>query len=476
MEISVDSSEVLDLAIQADMAASRAGEPRGPGRPRPVNGPAEGGGSTGATVEGTVLHRDPRTYALNDFGRLAMAQGASSFGDALLTVSLAGSIFFSQDIYKSRSQVLLYLLLTMAPFAVLAPVIGPALDRSKAGRRTLMAIGLFGRALTCYLMAGHLDTLYLYPLAFLALVLAKGHSVAKSSLVPAVVKSEAALVDANSRLALIGVVTSTVGGILGAGVIALFGAPWSLRLGAILFLVGGILALRIPRAKTSTAPETREEVGGLHAPSIIFAGSAMTIMRGSVGFLTFFLVFDLRSSNEAEWFFGAILAASAAGGIVGVLVAPIARRRVREEIILSGTLIGAAVMALIAARYPQRWSTLLIVLVIAIAAQCGRIAFDSLLQRDGPEHLRGRAFARFETRFQLAWVVGALIPVALLDLLTEREGYFALGLGLAFAAATYVGSLRTRGAWTGRVAGADDDSGSGDDHEEESMGGSGLPA
>ena len=403
-----------------------------------------------ATVEGTVLHRDPKTYALNDFGRLAVAQGASSFGDALLMVSLAGSIFFSQDIYKSRSQVLLYLLLTMAPFAVVAPIIGPALDRSKAGRRTLMAIGLFGRALTCYLMAGRLDTLFLYPLAFVALVLAKGHTVAKASLVPAVVKSDGALVDANSRLAFIGVVTSTAGGVLGAGIIALVGSSWSLRFGAIMFLVGGILALRIPKAKVSTAPETQEEVGELHAPSIIFAGSAMTIMRGSVGFLAFFLAFHLRSSDEAEWFFGAVLAASALGGFVGVILAPIARRRVREEVILSSTLIAGSFMALIAARYPERFSTLLLVLVIALSAQCGRIAFDSLLQRDGPEHLRGRAFARFETRFQVAWVVGALIPVALLDLLTEREGYFALGLGLAFAAATYIGSLRTHGAWAGR--------------------------
>lgn len=401
-------------------------------------------------METTVLHRDSKTYALNDFGRLAVAQGASSFGDALLMVSLAGSIFFSQDIYKSRSQVLLYLLLTMAPFAVVAPIIGPALDRSKAGRRTLMAIGLFGRALTCFLMAGRLDTLFLYPLAFVALVLAKGHTVAKASLVPAVVKSDAALVDANSRLAFIGVVASTTGGVLGAGIIALVGSPWSLRFGAIMFLVGGILALRIPKAKVSTTPETQEEVGELHAPSIIFAGSAMTIMRGSVGFLAFFLAFYLRSSNEAEWFFGAVLAASALGGFVGVILAPIARRRAREEVILSSTLIVGSFMALIAARYPTRFSTLLLVLVIALSAQCGRIAFDSLLQRDGPEHLRGRAFARFETRFQVAWVVGALIPVALLDLLTEREGYFALGLGLAFAAATYIGSLRTHGAWAGR--------------------------
>ena len=87
-----------------------------------------------------------------------------------------------------------------------------------------------------------------------------------------------------------------------------------------------------------------------------------------------------------------------------------------------------------------------IALTIAVAAQFGRIAFDSLLQRDGPEHLRGRNFARFETRFQLVWVAGALIPVALLDVLTTREGYLALGVALAVAGATYVLSLRSLAA------------------------------
>ena len=77
----------------------------------------------------------------------------------------------------------------------------------------------------------------------------------------------------------------------------------------------------------------------------------------------------------------------------------------------------------------------------------GRIAFDSLLHRDGPEHLRGRAFARFETRFQLAWVIGALIPVALLDVLTRRSGFFLLALVLGFAGLSYVGGLRARHQW-----------------------------
>ena len=59
-------------------------------------------------------------------------------------------------------------------------------------------------------MAGVIDELALYPLAFAMLVLSKGHSVAKSALVPAVVDSPDELVRANSRLALIAVLCGAV--------------------------------------------------------------------------------------------------------------------------------------------------------------------------------------------------------------------------------------------------------------------------
>jgi hypothetical protein len=34
------------------------------------------------------------------------------------------------------------------------------------------------------------------------------------------------------------------------------------------------------------------------------------------------------------------------------------------------------------------------------------------VQRDAPDADHGRSFAGFETRFQLAWVAGAFVPVA----------------------------------------------------------------
>jgi predicted MFS family arabinose efflux permease len=390
--------------------------------------------------------RDPRTYALNPFGRLAVAHGVSVVGDACITVSLAGSIFFSQNVGESRSQVLLYLLITIAPFAVVGPIIGPALDRSRAGRRTLLACGCFGRAIVAFLMVGNLDSVLLFPLAFLVLVLAKGHQVAKSALVPAVVP-EGQLVEANSRLSLISAVAAVVGGLPAAAMVAVFDARVALVLATGVFVVAGLLALKIPGGTRVAPVETAQERMELAAPSIVFAGTAMAVLRAGVGFLTFLLAFLLKKAGQPAWFFGLVLVASAAGGFVGVLLTPVLRKRLREETILAGSLVVPAVVALLAARDGGRVGAVSIAFVVALGTGSGRIAFDSLLQRDGPEHLRGRAFARFETRFQLAWVAGALVPVALLDVLTKRSGFFLLALLLGFGGLSKVGGLRARHEW-----------------------------
>jgi predicted MFS family arabinose efflux permease len=323
-----------------------------------------------------------------------------------------------------------------------APVIGPLLDRSRSGRRTLMALGCYGRALLCLLMAPNIDTLLLFPLAFGVLVLAKGHQVAKSSLVPAVVRDESALVTANSRLAVISIVAGAVGAVPAAAVLKLGGANWVLVAAAIAFAVAGTLALRVPKAEHGARPETPEERAELHAPSIVLAGSAMALLRAGVGFLTFLVAFALKADREPAWFFGAVLAVSAVGGFVGNVVAPLLRRRFREEWILVAALVLPALVALWAARGGGRWSFVLISVTVAASAAAGKVAFDSLLQRDGPDDLRGRAFARFETRFQLVWVVGALVPVALYDVMDARVGFFVLACVLGFAGLSYVGGLR----------------------------------
>jgi hypothetical protein len=314
----------------------------------------------------------------------------------------------------------------------------------------LIILSSAGRALLCLGMALYIskpapEGLLVYPLAFLVLVLAKGHQIAKSALVPALVKRDDELVNANSRLALVSVIAATVGGLPAAGIQHLFGADWSLRMAAVIFVIGSILALQIPKTRIKTpvdGPEEQLEREEMHTPTILLGGSAMAVLRGSVGFLAFFAAFSLKHDLLA---LGIALAASALGGFLGVIAAPVLRRSFREEVILASALVFPATFALLGALAAGATGFVLAAFALAIGAGTGRLGFDSLLQRDGPDAARGRAFAKFETRFQLAWVIGGLIGVISFP---KQVGLFLLASALAFTAVSYVAALR---AARGRV-------------------------
>jgi MFS family permease len=385
-------------------------------------------------------HTRLESTTFTPFARLALAHTVGMAGDVFITVSLAGSLFFDVGAGAARPKVLLYLLLTMAPFAVVAPVLGPLLDRTRGGRRMMVAAAMGGRAVLCLLMANNIDSPLLYPLAFGALVLSKGQSVAKSALVPAVVDSQEELVLANSRLAIIAVLGATVSAPVAAGILKVAGAPWVLRAGTVVFVLGMLCAFGIPRAKHIGPRETRDEREALQARSIVVAGTAMGLLRAVVGFFTFFAAFALKRSHEPAWAFGLVLAASAIGGGAGTLIAPVLRKHFREEWVLAGALLFPALPLVFAARDYSRASLVFAAATVAAATACGRVAFDSLLQRDGAESARGRAFARFETRFQLAWVVGGVLAVIFPG--GGRGGIFVVALVLLFAGLSYVGGFR----------------------------------
>jgi MFS family permease len=361
-------------------------------------------------------------------------------GDAFVTVSLAGSLFFDVGVGAARPKVLLYLLLTMAPFAVVAPVLGPFLDRTRGGRRLMVAAAMGGRAVLCILMANKIDSPLLYPLAFGALVLSKGQSVAKSALVPAVVDSHDELVLANSRLAIIAVLGASVAAPIAALILKIAGAAWVLRTGSLVFVFGTVCAFGIPRAKRVGSGETVDEREALHARSIVTAGTAMGLLRAIVGFFTFFAAFALKRAHEPAWVFGVVLIASAVGNGLGTISAPLLRKRVREEWMLAGALLFPALPLVLAARDYGRVSLIAAAATVAAATACGRVAFDSLLQRDGSESVRGRAFARFETRFQLVWVAGGVGAVVFPG--GGRGGLFVVAVVMLFAGLSYVGAFR----------------------------------
>ena len=358
-------------------------------------------------------------------------------GDTLVTMALADSLFFSIRPGAARGKVILYLLLTMAPFAVVGPLLGPVLDRSRTGRRTVVILSAASRALVCLSMAYHLNGLLLFPEAFAVLVLSKTYLITKSAL--GAVGGRATRTSWSTP--------TRAWPCSGSWPASRSRHPASLRaeaavprrgLGAAAGGAGVRVLRRWPRSGCVACPTTcrlpvADEREQLRTAGIRLAASAMAVLRGIVGFLTFLVTFGFRqSAGVPAFWFGVVLAASLSGTFVGNLLAPRLRRLVPEERMLMGALLVVAFVGLVAARFGTRPAVAVLAGTVGVAAAAAKVAFDSIVQRDAPDAARGQTFARFETRFQLMWVLGAAVPV----FITPLTRHIDLGMGvLAFAAA-----------------------------------------
>ncbi|HEY5154340.1 MAG TPA: MFS transporter, partial [Acidimicrobiales bacterium] len=256
-----------------------------------------------SAVEPPVPPRDPRRpFVASPFTRLARTHAFSVGGDALFTVGLAGSVFFSVPFNESRFKVGLYLLLTFAPFAVAAPLIGPVIDRLRGGRRWVIIGSLALRALLCVLIVRDLTHLTFYLEAFLMLVFAKSYLISRAALVPTTVRSDKELVEANSKLSLLSGIAAVAAGGPGLVLLKLGGAQWSVGLAGIVFAIGAVFALRLPKVVVAATPPDAMETAELQSAGIRLAASAMALIRASVGFLVLFLAFAFKSSGAPLWY------------------------------------------------------------------------------------------------------------------------------------------------------------------------------
>lgn len=385
--------------------------------------------------------RDPRRpWAPSPFTRLARAHAASVAGDALFAIGLAGSVFFSLDFTSARWRVALYLLLTIAPFAIAAPLIGPAIDRIKGGRRWIIVGSMVARAVLAYFVVRHMNSLLFYPEAFGMLVMQKIYSISKSAVVPSTVHSDEELVRANSQLTTLSSIAVVVAAVPGGILYAIGGGQATVALGAIVFAIGVVLSLQLPPTTVAAQPADELERLELRSAGILHASHAMGLLRGVVGFLAFMLAFDLKQSGSPLWELGFVAATAQFGFFVGSLVVPRLRRFATEERIVLGSLVvttlGGAVTALIGGLAGMALLSMLVGATSCAAKQ----SFDAIVQRDAPDANRGRSFARFETRFQLLWVVGALVPIILP--IPAPTGFALIAVATAVAAVVYLLGMR----------------------------------
>jgi len=204
---------------------------------------------TGTRRTGGLVHRVTGASGAGRTGLSTLIEltAAAGAGDAFVIIALAGTIFFNTSVDQARGKVVLFLIVTMAPFAVLAPFIGPALDRVQQGRKYLLAGTLLARGLLCYAMSAAVSNpITLLPAAFGVLVLQKAYGVVRASVVPRLLPEQIALVTANARSQLIAVIAATIAAALAEGVQVTGGAAWVLRVGMVVYLAAMVLALRLP--------------------------------------------------------------------------------------------------------------------------------------------------------------------------------------------------------------------------------------
>lgn len=345
------------------------------------------------------------------YGRLAESHAASVAGDALVAVALAGTLFFSVPSTEARSNVALYLILTLAPFALLGPVLARVFDRSPGAYRAGLALSSIGRVGVAVGFIFVIDTIWLFPLAFAMLVLSRFHGISRSAVLPVVVRNTDELIDANARLARAGVIAAAIVVPIGAGLDVVFGAVPVLVAAIIFYLVAAVSATQLPPVTGVVHPPAGRRKRLSLPRDIRLARFATAGVRFLNGYLVLLIAFSLREGDAGVGSLATLLGAAGMGYFLSAWAAPTIGRYVREEPMVVGALAVEAIAAFIGAQLLSLAAAAVLVAAAGFAWGTAKFAFDGMMHRTVPEVDRARAFTTAETMFQIAWVVGALIPV-----------------------------------------------------------------
>ncbi len=376
------------------------------------------------------------------FGRLALVHVIMMAGDTLVTVSLAGSLFFSVSPTEAKGRVLLYLLLTIAPFAVVSPALGPLIDRSANGRRVLVALSAGVRAALCWMMAEHLNSLWLFPLAFFLLVSSKLYVVTRGALVPEMARTDQFREHAdhvgdagwpgetketegfagfNAQLTLLGTLSGLLAGSIGAGILKSIGAPSVLYVAVFVYVAATVASVRLQRpakvvrdqVSLSQAERDRHALNPLGDVEVAWGLGAAALMRFAAGFTLFLLAFGLRRESAGLGWYAFALGLSAGGSLAGLAFVTRARHVLSESTLLTIALFATGAGAALASLHPILAVQVLLAGWLGLSAAIAQPSFDAITQKYVAPGAQGRTFARFAVRQQLLWVVGAVLPVAI---------------------------------------------------------------
>jgi hypothetical protein len=160
------------------------------------------------------------------------------------------------------------------------------------------------------------------------------------------------------------------------------------------------------------------------------------------GFLLLLLAFEFRGAEAEGLDFAALIAAGGAGYGLASLISPPLERVMREEPMVVAALAIEAAAAFVAGQFFSLGAAAALAAAAGLAWGTAKFAFDGLLQSSLPPERRGVAFTRSETLFQVAWVLGAIVPVTVA--VDARVGLAIAGCAALAAQTTFVAGLLGR--------------------------------
>lgn len=389
------------------------------------------------------LLRQPR------YRRLWIARTVSQWGDAFNTVALALLVY---SLTGSGLGVSGVVIAEIIPVLVLAPPAGALVDRLPKVRVMIGAdLVRAGLAFSLPFVDGSIVAVYA-----IALGLSAGavfFNPAAQSVLPAIVGPRD-LVAANSGLWTAAVVSQIALAPV-AGVIAVaYGFTWAFWINAASYLASAAVLSRLSlpsvpspvTTRMSWYADVREGVRTLTEDRLLrsLAAGQMLAALSAGATSALLVVLAQQHLGLASRHYGLLLAAIGIGAATGPLLLTKLTDDPRHPGYVFGPFILRAAVDAALATLTGLASAATALILYGIGTSTGAVSFNSLLQAETPERLRGRIFAGFDMLWQAGRLLSLLFGGLLADTLGIRAVYY-LGAALLIAAALVGWSgLRTR--------------------------------
>lgn len=366
------------------------------------------------------------------------ARTISQWGDAFNTVALVLLVY---SLTGSGLGVSGVVVAEIIPVLLLAPLAGSLVDRLP--RVTVMIAADLARAGLAFILPLVDENIaHVYLIAVGLSIGAVFFNPAAQSVLPALVK-ERELVAANSGLWTAAVISQVVLAPLAGIVVATSGYDWAFWINAASYLASAaaLLALEIPAPPAATKRsswyrDAREGFSELAAHPLLRALATVQFLAalsaGATGALLVVLAQDHLGLGESDY--GLLLGAIGVGAAAGpLLLSRITDNPRRPGYVLGPFLLRGlvdAVLATITGLVPAMAA----LVVYGLSTSTGAVTFNSLLQAEVAERLRGRVFATFD----MLWQSGRLISLLLGGIAADHFGIravFYIGGALLVAAA-----------------------------------------